>query len=187
MTTKRIESPGRDRRVGLLSILLGASLLSTASQGQVFELGVLNTWLKGGNGGLAYGGSLIAKETFWRYADITGRVGYQKSDCHNVTCVPLEATAALKYPLFGDRLVPYAGMGGGYYIWTGGKVDLQNSWSWYPLGGITYYLGKQRKWSLFIEGRYEYMEAKILAGGPPGKTMADFDRWGGGLGVAYRF
>jgi hypothetical protein len=187
MTTNRTQTFAWSVRISLLTVLLGASLISTACRGQDFELGVLTTWLKGGNGGLAYAGTLVAKEQIWRYADITERVGYQKSDCHGVTCVPLEATAALKYPLFNDRLVPYAGMGGGYNIWTGGHVDLENSWSWYPLGGITYYLGKQRQWSIFIEGRYEFMSAKILSGGPPGQTEATFDRWGGGIGVAYRF
>jgi hypothetical protein len=167
--------------------VFAAALVLAAAQAQGLEMGVMTTWLKGGNGGLAYGGSLIAKEEIWRYADISGRVGYMKSDCHRVRSVPLELTAALKYPLLNDRLVPYAGMGVGYHVWTGGAVDLENSWSWFPLGGISYYLDKERKWALFIEGRYQFMDAKIEAGGPPGKTEASFTSWGGSLGVTYRF
>jgi hypothetical protein len=164
-----------------------AGLIVAAAPASGFELGLMTTWLKGGNGGLAYGGNLIGKQEIWRYADISGRVGYEKSDCFRVTSVPLEFTATLKYPLLDDRLVPYAGMGVGYYIWTGGAIALENSWSWYPVAGISYYLGKERKWSIFMEGRYEYMDAKILSGGPPGQSEASFMRWGGGFGVSYHF
>jgi hypothetical protein len=177
---------GRNSRA-LVAGTLGAALLLAASQAQALELGILPLFLKGGNGGLAYGGSLVAKQDIWRYAEISGRVGYSKSDCHMVKSVPLEFTAEMKYPLFNDRLVPYAGMGIGYHIWTGGLVDLENSIAWYPLGGINWYFDKKKKWALFIEGRYEFMDANIISGGPPGMTQASFTRWGGGFGISYRF
>jgi hypothetical protein len=167
--------------------MIGTFLWLAASQAYGLELGILNTWLKGGNGGLAYGGSVLARQEIWRYADVSGRVGYSKSDCHGVTSVPLELTGELKYPLHNDRWVPYVGMGVGYHIWTGGHVELENSMSWFPLGGLRWYPGKDKKWCVFIEGRYEYMDADIISGGPPGKTEASFMRWGGGVGVSYRF
>jgi hypothetical protein len=166
---------------------VGGVLMLAASQGQAFELGLMSTWLKGGTGGLAYGGSLVGNYDLCRYADVGARVGYMKSDCYGVKYVPLQLTTSLKYPLCDDRLVPYAGIGVGYNIFTGGTISLEDAWSVFPMGGINWWFSKEKKWAFFIEGRYQFMKADFASGGLPGKTDANFGGWGGSFGVKYRF
>jgi hypothetical protein len=171
----------------LVAGIIGGALMLAAAHAQPVELGVMSTWLKGGTGGLAYGGSLVGNYDLCRYADVGARVGYMKSDCYGVKYVPLQLTTSLKYPLFDDRLVPYAGVGVGYNIFTGGTISLDDAWSVFPMGGINWWFSKEKKWAFFIEGRYQFMKADIQSGGLLGQDKANFGGWGGSFGVKYRF
>jgi hypothetical protein len=166
---------------------LGALLIFAALHVQALELGALATLIDGQEGGWSHGFGLRVDQELFRYADVGGRVSYMRSDCHKVYFVPLELTADLKYPLFDDRLVPYAGVGVGYDIYVSGAVSLENSVSVFPLGGFKYYLGEEKRWALFVEARYQFLSANIESGGPPGKTEAQFNGPGGCVGISYRF
>jgi hypothetical protein len=179
---------GRIGGAGLaLAYGLGVLLVFAAMRVQALELGVMATLIDGEEGGWSHGGGLRLDQELFRYADIGGRVSYMRSDCHKVYFVPLELTADLKYPLFNDRFVPYGGIGVGYNIYTSGEVSLQNSVSVFPLGGLKYYLGEEKRWALFVEARYQFLNANIESGGPPGKTEAHFNGPGGIFGISYRF
>jgi hypothetical protein len=68
-----------------------------------------------------------------------------------------------------------------------GSTSVLPPFVWRRSNNFTWYPGKQKRRSLFFEGRYEYMEANIQSGGPPGVSKASFNRWGGSFGVSYRF
>jgi hypothetical protein len=174
---------GRIAGAGLAAALLAMG----AMQVEALELGAMATLIDGEEGGWSHGGGLRLDQELFRYADVGGRVSYMRSDCHKVYFVPLELTADLKYPLFREHLVPYAGLGAGYNIYTSGDVSLENSFSVFPLGGFKYYLGEEKRWAVFVEARYQFLDVDIESGGPPGKTEAHFNGPGGCVGVSFRF
>jgi hypothetical protein len=167
----------------------------------LWKVGIMDTWLKGGVGGMGYGGSLKVERDLCRYADLGFRVGYMKWDCRKVAHVPLELTATVKYPLFNDRLVPYVGVGGGYNVWTAGQVSLDNCFSVFPTVGLEWRLSPKKQWSIFIEARAQFMATEVtpsessnqpgagscLETWPRGTKHPQFDSWGGSFGLIHYF
>ena len=176
--------------VGAIILGLGALLMCAALPARAWELGVINTWIRGqrpqGGTATAHGGSLMLRQDIWRYADVSLRAGYVRSDCFKVYYVPLEGTASFKYPLCDDRLVPFLGLGLGYHFFTSGTIALRNSPSIFPMLGLDWRFSTKKKWSLYIEGRWEFINAKVDSGSVQGST-AKFTGPGGSWGVSYRF
>jgi hypothetical protein len=172
-------------RKSLMATMLGAALILATSPARALELGVASVWIHNdaiGGGGLAHGASLMVDQEVWRYADVGARAGYMRSDCFKTFYVPLELTARLQLPLCNDRFVPFAGLIGEYRVFTSSKQDLDNAFGISPNVGFNWRWGKTKQWSIFVEVRYQFLQADIKTGG-----HARFDGPGGSGGLTYRF
>jgi hypothetical protein len=107
---------------------------------------------------------------------IDGRASYITFDDTSQDVIPLELAGLVNLPLFGERIVPYAGAGVGYYLF---QDDLDDDWGFFPLVGMEF--GMQN-FSLMAEARWLILEADDDFG-----DSADVDGFGANLGLLFRF
>lgn len=166
-----------------------------------------------------WGGDLLVRVRPVRYFGIDLRAGVvgawaSKTYCYDnyrfdcdvdFTCVPLELGAVLMLPL-GDSLTLYGGGGGGYYTYDcdmeislghrhyssweiDERVDLDNDFGWYALGGLEVCLCPHL--SLYAEVRYTSTETAISHPGhylfPEGANDFDMSGVGARAGLLFDF
>lgn len=166
-------------------LALAVVFLNGCTAGSLAELGVFGSYLDSDDLGPGYGGGakLEVKPTDWLSVD--GRASLVFFDDFDISMIPLEAALRLNIPLLGERIVPYAGVGAGYYLFEADDVDLDNNVGYFPLVGLEVGL---RRVALFAEARWLFLQTDTDAGlGELGGLDADVDGLGINAGLLFRF
>jgi opacity protein-like surface antigen len=169
-------------------MLLGALALAIGgcSHGRGVELGAFGTSLDADDFGQGYGGGVKLELNPLDRISVDARAGYINFDDTNVDMIPLEAAALLNFPMLGERIVPYAGAGVGYYFFEGNGADLDDDVGFFPLVGLE--VGLQRL-SVMAEARWLFLQADVERAKAElaNITKANVDGLGINVGFLYRF
>jgi hypothetical protein len=175
----------RARGIGGVLLALAVVCLNGCTAGSMAELGVFGSYLDSDDLGTGYGGGakLEVKPTDWLSVD--GRASLIFFDDFDISMIPLEAALRLNVPMLGERIVPYVGVGAGYYLFEADDVDLDNNVGYFPLVGLEVGL---RRVALFAEARWLFLQTDTDAGlGELGDLDADVDGLGINAGLLFRF
>ncbi len=166
-------------------LALAVVFLNGCTAGSLAELGAFGSYLDSDDLGPGYGGGakLEVKPTDWLSVD--GRASLLFFDDFDISMIPLEAALRLNIPMLGERIVPYAGVGAGYYLFEADNVDLDNNVGYFPLVGLEVGL---RRVALFAEARWLVLETDTDAALEDLSDLhADVDGLGINAGLLFRF
>ncbi len=169
----------------MVLLALAAVCLNGCTAGSFVELGTFGSYLNSNDLGVGYGGGakLEVKPTDWLSVD--GRASWIFFDDFDISMTPLEAALRVNVPMFGERIVPYAGVGAGYYYFKGDDVDVDSNVGYFPLVGLEFGV---RRVALFAEARWLVLETDTdTALEELGGLEADVDGLGINAGLLFRF
>jgi hypothetical protein len=165
--------------IGLVSAaVLCLAIGGCGSTGSGVEFGAFGSYLDAGDLGSGYGGGAKLEMNPIDLVSIDGRASWINFSDADVDVVPLEVAGLINLPLFGEKIVPYAGLGVGYYIFQEDLLD--DDWGYFPVVGLEF--GPQN-FSLMAEARWLVLEPDALGG----LTKADAEGFGANLGLIWRF
>jgi outer membrane protein W len=169
-----------------LFTLCVASVIS--SHAIKFDVAPYGSYVDAGDLSHSYGGGAKAKLAILDFLAVDARASYLRTDVGKVDMVPLEATAIFQIRLLKETLTPYAGIGVGYYMFASGDVDLKNDVGFYPMLGLEFRPTKSKKFGIFAEVRYLFLESDLDDFSPDIRgSSADMDGVGVNVGVLFRF
>ena len=131
----------------------------------------------------AYGGGVKLKLEVLDYFAADARISYVGFDEGDVEMVPVEVAAMVQLPLLNKTLVPYAGIGVGYYSFQTGKIDLEDDFGFWPVLGAELRLGKKKQLGVFAEARWLLLRADVKNS----SQRADLSGVGVNIGLTYHF
>jgi hypothetical protein len=117
---------------------------------------------------------------------VDGRASWIYFEDFEIHMIPLEAALRLNLPLFGERIIPYVGAGGGYYFFEADDVDLDDDVGYFPLVGLEVGF---RSVAVFAEARWLFLEADVDGALDELEDLdeADVDGLGINVGLLFRF
>jgi hypothetical protein len=130
----------------------------------------------------SYGGGLRLKYDLVEYIGFDLRASMVRVEPFEANMFPLEANLLLQVPI-GKVLLPYGGMGVGYYLFDGGDPELEHALGYGPVAGLEVRLG--RAVALFGEARWLFLEADV--DGSPTLDKASLDSFGVNVGIMFLF
>lgn len=174
------------RGVGLVLLAVASVCLSGCTAGSVLELGVFGSYVDSDDLGDGFGGGakLEVKPLDWLSVD--GRASWIHFDDFDIDMIPLEVVGRVNIPLFGERIVPYAGVGVGWYFFEADDVDLDDDFGYFPLVGLE--IGTRRV-AVFAEARWLFLQPDADAALEELEDFdeADVDGLGINVGLLFRF
>jgi len=170
----------------LATLAILAVVGSGCSHGRGAELGAFGSSLDGDDFGQGYGGGVKLELNPLDRVSLDVRGSYIEFSDTNVDMIPLEVAGLLNFPMLGERIVPYAGAGVGYYLFEGRGADIDNEVGFFPLAGLE--VGLQRL-SVLAEARWLFLQADVdrAKAELANVTKANVDGLGINVGVLYRF
>ena len=108
----------------------------------------------------------------------------------DMALVPLETAALFRLPLLENTLVPYAGVGIGYYMFTDSDlVEIGNDVGYFPVVGLELHFGAEKQWAVFGEARWLFIFSDVDAatGSLSNLNSDDMSGIGINLGVSLKF
>ena len=174
----------RARRSLILVVVVMLTFTSGvwAARGSGIELGVFGSYLDADDLGDGYGvgAKLELQAVDWMSVD--ARASYVNFSNPEVDMYPLELAALLNIPLADEQIVPYAGVGVGYYILDASGFDMDDEVGFFPVVGLE--IGA---WNLsfMIEARWLFLEPDV--DGVSNVDEAELDGLGINAGLLFRF
>jgi hypothetical protein len=179
------------KRNWLALVILGILLLGTFRVAALdFSVGGYGSYFDADEAGDAYGGGALVRMGILKLFAVDGRAGYFDLPDSDISLVPLEAAATFRLPLFKETLVPYAGVGVGYYLYDDSdEVEIDDGVGFFPLLGLELRFGAKKQWALFGEARWLFISTDIESAGDDLLELDDeeIDGVGVNLGLIYRF
>jgi hypothetical protein len=176
------------RGVGLVLFAVAAVCLSGCTAGSVAELGVFGSYLDSDDLGDGYGAGAKLEIKPIDILSVDGRASWIFFDDFDIHMIPLEVAGRVNIPLLGERIVPYAGIGVGWYFFEADDIDLDDDFGYFPLVGLE--VGT-RSVALFAEARWLFLEADADVGSALEDLIdfdeADIDGLGINVGLLFRF
>jgi outer membrane protein W len=150
------------------------------------ELGGIVSYLDSDDLGQGYGAGAKLEIKPNEMVSVDGRVSWIYFNDGEAHMIPLEIVGRVNWSYWDGRIVPYIGIGGGYYLFEGSNVELDDSAGLFPLIGLE--VGR-RQAALFAEARWLFLNADVDDPGDQlgNRSEADLDGFGLNLGVLYRF
>ena len=174
---------------GLLGVAVLAMLsvvVAGCSHGSGIEFGAFGSSLDSDDLGDGYGGGVKLELNPIDLVSVDGRASWMRFSDTDVEMVPLEAAGFVNLPLLGERFVPYAGAGVGYYFFDTDDADIDDQVGFFPLVGLE--IGLQRI-SVLVEARWLFLETDVdnARDDLANVTEADVDGFGVNMGLLFRF
>ncbi|MBN1362987.1 MAG: outer membrane beta-barrel protein [Sedimentisphaerales bacterium] len=174
---------------GITALALLAALamaVGGCSHGRGVEMGVFGAGLDSRDLGEGFGGGVKLELNPLDRISVDARVSYINFDDTDVEVMPVEAAGLFNFPMLGERIVPYAGAGVGYYHFDGNGADIDDEFGFFPLAGLE--IGLQRL-SILAEARWLFLQTDVDAAKAElaNITKANIDSLGINIGVLYRF
>jgi hypothetical protein len=167
--------------IAILSLVSGGCMT-----GSGIEMGVFGSSLDSDDLGQGYGGGAKLELNPIDWVSVDARASWINFSDTDVDMIPLEVAGLVNFPLLFERIVPYVGVGAGYYMFDGSGADLADEVGYFPVAGLE--IGFHRL-SLLAEARYLFLETDAANGRGPlaGAAKADVDGLGVNLGLLFRF
>jgi len=162
-------------------LALSAGLLPR-SQAADISVGGFGTYLDTDDYDEAWGGGLRLKYDLVEYVALDFRGSMVRLQPFSANMFPLEANLLLQVPL-GRAVLPYGGMGIGYYLFDGGDYELEHSLGYGPVAGLEIRLGASV--ALFGEARWLFLEPDISNSSTLDKIS--LDSFGVNAGIMFLF
>jgi hypothetical protein len=171
---------------GLLLLAVVSLSVAGCSAGSLAAVGLFGSYLDSDDLGDGYGAGAKLELKPSDVLSVDGRASWIYFDDFEIHMIPLEAALRFNWPLLGERIVPYAGIGGGYYIFEADDVDLDDDVGYFPLVGLE--VGFRRV-ALFAEARWLFLEADVDSALDELEDLddADVDGLGVNVGLLFRF
>lgn len=152
------------------------------ARGSGVELGVFGSYLDADDYGDGVGGGvkLELQPADWLAVDARG--SYIAFDNPDIDIYPLELALLLNIPLADERIVPYVGVGAGYYFLDADRFDLDDEFGYFPLVGLE--IGAYNL-SFLIEARWLFLESDVDR--LVGEDELTLDGIGINAGLLFRF
>jgi hypothetical protein len=173
---------------GIVAVgLAGATPVSALD----FSVGAFGSYYDAEDASDAWGGGALVRMGIVDWFAIDARASYLDFSDSEFRMVPLEATALFRLPLYNQKLVPYAGVGVGYYIFDvrDSDADIDDGVGFFPLVGLELRFGSRNQWSLFGEARWLFLSSDIDEAEDELRNLNDddIDGLGVNVGIMYRF
>ncbi len=167
-------------------VAMGCLMASGCSTGSGLEGAVYGSALDSDDLGQGYGGGVKLELNPIDVFSIDARAGYLHFSDTDIDMFPLEIAGLLNFPILFERIVPYVGVGAGYYLFDGDGADIDDEIGYFPLAGLE--IGFH-KFSLMGEVRYLFLNPKAENGNGPLETVTDpdIDGVGANVGLLWRF
>lgn len=171
---------------GLVLLAVASLFMAGCHAGSLVAAGLFGTHLDSDDLGGGYGGGVKLEVKPTDVLSVDGRASWIYFDDFKIHMIPLEADLRLNLPLLGERILPYAGVGGGYYMFEADDVDLDNDVGYFPLVGLE--VGFQRV-AIFGEARWLFLKTDVDSALDELKNLneADIDGLGVNVGLLFRF
>jgi hypothetical protein len=178
--------------VGILA--LGMAGLQTASAVD-FGIGPFGSYYNSDDADDAWGGGIMGRLGIADWLAVDARASYLNFNDSNLEMIPLEAALTLRLPLMENKLVPYAGVGVGYYLFeedfdeNTSLSDIDDGVGFFPLVGVEIRFGSRNQWAIFGEARWLFLSSDVDGAIDELGNIddADLDGLGVNVGVLYRF
>src|SRR6478609_8235301 len=182
------------QKIAKVCVTLGLVLLGWATQpkAQAMDISAAGfaSYVNFDSGGDTMGGGALVRFGLMDWLAVDARASYFDIGDLDTALVPLEAVALFRVPLLEDKLVPYAGLGIGYYMFTDSdlaSVSDSDSVGYFPVVGVEFRFGKEKQWSVFGEARWLFIFSDVDAAVSSGLTTDNLSGVGLNLGVALKF
>jgi len=161
-------------------------LLGGCMTGPMLESGVFATGIDSDDLGEGYGGGAKLELNPIDPVSVDARASWIHFDDTDIDMVPLEVTGLLNVPILFEHIVPYVGVGTGYYIFDGDGGDLSDEVGYFPLAGLEIGL---HSISIMAEVRYLFLETDVRDGEGhlAGHDRIDLDGPAANVGLIFRF
>jgi hypothetical protein len=146
------------KKLLVMLMAIGLSAVAASASG----VGVFGAYLNSDDMGAGYGGGLKFKADLAEYFAVEVRAScltqFDEWDGDDgLYLIPIEGDLLFNLPLGDSPVTLYAGGGGGYCIIPeADDVDLDDSFTFFGLGGVELGLGEAA--SLFVEAQYRVLE-----------------------------
>ncbi|MCL4178550.1 MAG: outer membrane beta-barrel protein [Verrucomicrobia bacterium] len=180
------------KRTWLALVILGILFSGTFRASALdFSVGGFGSYFDADEGGDAYGGGALVRMGIFNWLAVDGRASYLELSDSDFSVVPLEAAATFRLPLLKQTLVPYGGVGVGYYLYDEDNdfVEVDDGVGFFPVLGLEFRFGKEKQWAVFGEARWLFLSTDIESAGDEVLEFDDddIDGLGVNLGLIYRF
>jgi len=167
-----------------LALLTSALFLGVSNRAQAADVSVggFGTYLDPKDYDESWGGGLRLKYDLVEYIAFDLRASMVRVRPFDANMFPLEANLLLQVPL-GKTLLPYGGMGVGYYLFDSGDPQLQHELGYGPLAGLELRLG--RSVAIFGEARWLFLEPDVKGSSTLSKAL--LDSFGVNAGIMFLF
>lgn len=166
-------------------LVVAAVMLAFAAgawaRGSGIELGVFGSYLDSDDLGEGVGPGVKLELQPSDWLSIDARASYINFDNSNVDMYPLELAALLNIPLADEQIVPYVGVGAGYYILDADRFDMDDEVGYFPLIGLE--IGAYNL-SFLVEARWLFLDSDL---DNALHSSANLDGLGINLGLLFRF
>jgi hypothetical protein len=182
------------QKISKVCVTLGLVLLGWATQpkAQAVDMSVAGfaSYLDLDSGGTTTGAGALVRFGLADWFAVDARASYFNIGDLDAALVPLEAVALFRVPLLDKTLVPYAGLGIGYYMFTDSDlaaVSVSDSVGYFPVVGVEFRFGKEKQWSVFGEARWLFIFSDVDAAVSSGLSSDNLSGVGFNLGVSLKF
>ncbi|MHC4205409.1 MAG: outer membrane beta-barrel protein [Planctomycetota bacterium] len=169
----------------VLAVMLAFSSGAWA-RGSGIELGAFGTYLDTDDLGDGYGAGAKLELQAVDWMSVDARASYINFSNPEVDLYPLEIAALLNIPLANEQIVPYAGIGAGYYIFDASGFEMDDEVGFFPLIGMEF-----GAWNLsfMLEARWLFLESDLDKAVDQfgDASEADLDGLGINFGLLFRF
>lgn len=176
----------RSHQLGCVLLIAMSLSLAGCGAGSTAAFGVFGSYLDSDDLGDGYGGGVKLEVKPIDLVSVDGRASWIYFEDFEIHMIPLEVAARLNLPLLGERIIPYVGVGGGYYFFEADDVDLDDDVGYFPLVGVE--VGMRRA-ALFAEARWLFLQADVDSALEELEDVdeADVDGFGVNVGLVFRF
>jgi hypothetical protein len=154
--------------------------------GPMIESGVYGSSVDSDDLGNGYGGGAKIELNPIDFVSVDARASWIHFDDTDIDMIPLEVAGLLDFPILFEHIVPYIGVGTGYYMFDGDGGDLDDEVGYFPLAGLEIGL---HSISIMVEARYLFLETDVRngEGSLAGHNRIDVDGPALNAGLIFRF
>jgi hypothetical protein len=173
---------------GILAVGLAGAQPASAVD---FSLGAFGSYYDADDAGDAWGGGGLLRLGLVEWFAVDARASYLEFSDSDIRMIPLEAAATLRLPLMQNKLIPYAGVGVGYYFYDvkSSNVNIDDDVGFFPLVGLEVRFGARSQWGLFGEARWLFLSSDFETAGDEltSPRRDNIDGLAVNVGLLYRF
>jgi len=163
-------------------------LVAGAHTASALDFGVsgFGSYYDADKAGEAYGGGALVRMGIFDWLAADARLSRLEFDDTDLEVTPIEVAGLARIALFDERLVPYGGVGVGYYLFDdSNQANVDDGYGFFPVVGLDWRFGAKRHWSVFAEVRWLVLDEDFEVPGVP--SSDDIDGVAVNAGVGFKF